>query len=175
MPEPESIGEFLRAVVDDAALRPWSTADAPALVAAWADPEVARWNGVPPNPSLDVAQRWLAGASRQTTASGSIDIVSVDSDGNLQGEVGFVIDHDRRMAEVGFWVGEAHRRSGVATRLLRAAAALAPALGIERAFAITSVDNRAAVALLEANRWPEVATTTDDRRAFLAPTAPTNR
>lgn len=175
MTDPTAIGDLLSTIAIGPSLRPWHIDDAAALYAAWSDPEVARWNGVPPSPSVEVAERWIRGAARQTTASASVDLVAVDADDRVQGEVGFVVDRERRMAEVGFWVGPDHRRLGVGSRLLDAATALAPALGIERAFAITSVRNTAALALLHAKRWPEVATTTSDRRAFLAPTAPAAR
>lgn len=172
MTEATAIGDLLSAVALDPSIRPWRVSDGPALLAAWSDPDVARWNGVPPAPSIDAAERWLRGAARQTTASASVDVVAVDAEDRVQGEVGLVLDRQRRIAEVGFWVGPDHRRSGVGSRLLDAAGRLIPALDIERAFAITSAENTAALALLEANGWPEVATTTADRRAFVAPSRP---
>ena len=103
MTDPAAIGDLLSAGALGPSIRPWRVTDGPALFAAWSDPEVARWNGVPPTPSLGVAERWLRGAARQTSASPSVDVVAVDADDRVQGEVGFVIDPERRMAEVGFF------------------------------------------------------------------------
>ncbi len=169
MTDAQPIASLLRDTTGDASLRTWRIDDAPALLAAWTDPDVARWNGVPPEPSIQLATKWLTGASRQTTASPSIDIVLVDDNDQVLGEVGFVIDRQRQVAEVGFWVGAAHRRHGVGSRLLAAARQLAPPLELERAFAISEAENEAAIALLGACGWPEVATTTSKRRAFLLP------
>jgi RimJ/RimL family protein N-acetyltransferase len=172
MADATAIDDVLSALAIGSSVRPWHIDDAAALFAAWSDPEVARWNGVPSSPSVEGAERWIRSTARQTIGSPSVDVVAVDAEDRVQGEVGFVIDRERRMAEVGFWVGPDHRRMGVGSRLLDAATMLIPALDIERAFAITSAENTAALALLQAQRWPEVATTTSDRRAFLAPTAP---
>ena len=151
------------------AVRPWELDDAPALLAAWSDPDIARWNGVPPDPDLDQAVRWISGATRQTTRSRSVDVVSVNG-GMVTGEVGLVIDHTHQRAEVGFWVAPDHRRTGVGRRLLDAATVLAPALGIRQAFAITDSANAASIGLLTAASWAGVQTTSPDRRAFIAPT-----
>ncbi len=169
MTEAQPIASLLGDTTGDAGLRTWRVGDAPALLAAWNDPEIARWNGVPPEPSVELATKWLTGASRQTTGSPSVDVVLVDDSDEILGEIGFVIDRQRQVAEVGFWVGGAHRRRGVGSRLLTAARQLAPALELERAFAISETENEAAIALLGACGWPEVATTTSKRRAFLLP------
>ena len=54
----------------DLLLRPWRLDDAPALVAAWADPEIQRWTGVPTRRDLAAAERWIAGDA-DAAASGS--------------------------------------------------------------------------------------------------------
>jgi len=48
-------------------------ADAPVLAAAWADPEIARWTGVPPQRDVVYAARWIRGdADRQTCVTNYI-------------------------------------------------------------------------------------------------------
>jgi len=95
----------------------------------------------------------------------AIDLV-IEDDGVLVGELGLQINRDRRIAEVGFWVTQAARRTGVGSRLLLAAELLAIPIGDVDLFAITLAENASAIALLEARGWPEVETTTAHKRAF---------
>ncbi len=75
------------AVRRSACLRPWQVADAPALVAAWADPEIQRWTGVPDRRDLAAAERWIAGDEERRRRDLSLDLV-VERDGEVAGEVG---------------------------------------------------------------------------------------
>lgn len=54
----------------------------------------------------------------------------------------------RRTAEISYYVDTAHRRKGVASRLVREAILQAPRLGIRTLFAILLDDNEASVRLL---------------------------
>ena len=45
-------------------LRPWRAADARALAAAWADPEIQRWTAVPDARGVGDAARWIAVGTR---------------------------------------------------------------------------------------------------------------
>jgi RimJ/RimL family protein N-acetyltransferase len=108
-------------------LRPWQDADAPALVAAWADPEIARWTGVPPQPTASTALGWIRGDADRRARGLSLDLV-LDVDGAIAGEVGLVeIDVAGRSAEIGWWTAPAHRGRGLATR----AAALVAGWAVE--------------------------------------------
>lgn len=103
----------------DLVLRPWSRPDAAALVQGWADDEVARWTGVPPRPDLATATRWIAGDVDRRARGLSLDL-ALDLDGETAGEVGLAgFDAARRTAEIGWWVGPAHRGVGLATRAAR--------------------------------------------------------
>lgn len=96
-------------------LRPWRLEDARALVAAWADPEIERWTGVPERRDLVAAERWIAGDEGRRRRWLSLDLV-VERDGEVAGEVGLSsVDRDRSTADVGWWTAPAHRRQGVAS------------------------------------------------------------
>ena len=99
----------------DLVLRPWRDDDAPALVAAWADPEIRRWTGVPPQPDLRAATRWIAGDEERRRRGLSVDLVA-ERAGEVVGEVGLSsIDRRARTAEIGWWTAMERRRQGVAT------------------------------------------------------------
>ena len=100
----------------DLHLRPWSPEDAPVLAAAWADPEIARWTGVPDRHDEAAAARWVAGDADRRARGLALDLVAV-VDGKIVGEVGLsALDTALRQAEIGWWV-VAHRRGrGLATR-----------------------------------------------------------
>jgi ribosomal-protein-alanine N-acetyltransferase len=108
-------------------LRPWQDPDAPALVAAWADPEIARWTGVPPVPTISTALGWIQGDADRRAHGLSLDLV-LDVEGAIAGEVGLVdIDVAGRTAEIGWWIAPGHRGRGLARR----AAALVAAWAVE--------------------------------------------
>ena len=99
----------------DLLLRPWRLEDAPALVAAWADPEIQRWTGVPDRRDLDAAERWIAGDDERRRRWLSLDLVA-ERDGDLVGEVGLSsIDRAAGVAEIGWWTAAGRRREGVAS------------------------------------------------------------
>jgi RimJ/RimL family protein N-acetyltransferase len=56
------------------ALRPWRPADAPALAAAWADPDIARWTAVPEDRSVEAAARWIAGWDERRRRGLALDL-----------------------------------------------------------------------------------------------------
>jgi RimJ/RimL family protein N-acetyltransferase len=95
-------------------LRPWRPGDGVALAAAWADPEVARWTGVPAAPDPTVAERWIAGEADRRARGLALDLV-IERDGEVVGEVGLVnVDEQPGTAEMGWWVAPEHRGQGVA-------------------------------------------------------------
>ncbi len=159
----QSICSGLEAV-GDLVVRPWDIDDAPTLVAAWQDEEIARWNPVPPEPSLDLAERWIRSTETQNEASVGIDIVAVRA-GLVLGELGLQVDPAQRVAEIGFWVGSNHRGGGVGRGLLAIAQLLGAELELRGLVALVDPGNGAAAALLISMGWPEVPTTSG-RRAF---------
>ena len=99
----------------DLVLRPWHLDDAAALVAAWADPEIQRWTGVPEVRDLAAAARWIAGDDVRRERWLSLDLV-VERGGQVAGEVGLSsFDRQAGTAEVGWWTAPAHRGLGVAS------------------------------------------------------------
>jgi RimJ/RimL family protein N-acetyltransferase len=150
----------------DRSLREWRLDDAADLAAAWADPEIARWNPVPADIGVDAARRWIIGVLERPVNSAVVDLVMVDAGDTIVGEVGLRIDRTRRIAEIGFWIAAARRGSGEGRRLLSLASAHADAAGVRGLLAVTDPENSAALALLDRAGWLEVRTA-DARRAFV--------
>jgi len=100
-------------------LRPWAPADAPVLADAWADPEVARWTGVPERADVTAAARWISGEADRRARGLALDVV-IDLHGAVVGEVGLhQLDPVAGTVEIGWWVGAAHRGQGLAARAAR--------------------------------------------------------
>lgn len=100
-------------------LRAWSAADAVALAAAWADPDIIRWTGVPERCDATAAALWIAGEADRRARGLALDLV-IDIDGEVRGEVGLArLDPQRRTADMGWWVDPAHRGQGLAARAAR--------------------------------------------------------
>jgi RimJ/RimL family protein N-acetyltransferase len=96
-------------------LRAWRIEDAPALVAAWADPEIQRWTSVPERRDLTAAERWIAGDEERRRRELSLDLV-VDREGVVAGEIGLSsLDRDAGTVDVGWWTAAEHRRQGIST------------------------------------------------------------
>jgi RimJ/RimL family protein N-acetyltransferase len=103
----------------DLLLRPWQEEDAPCLVEAWADPEIARWTGVPAVTDLEAALRWITGDAHRRARGLALDLV-LDVRGEVVGEVGLAdIDGAAGTAEIGWWVHAARRGEGLAARAAR--------------------------------------------------------
>jgi RimJ/RimL family protein N-acetyltransferase len=97
-------------------LRPWAEADAAALAAAWADPEIRRWTGVPERADETAARWWIAGEADRRARGLALDLV-IDVAGAVAGEIGLVdVDPVSRTGEIGWWVGAQHRGSGLAAQ-----------------------------------------------------------
>jgi RimJ/RimL family protein N-acetyltransferase len=100
-------------------LRPWRIGDAPELVAAWGDPDIGRWTGVPEQRDLAAAERWIAGDLARRQRGLSLDLV-IETGGLVVGEVGLVgFQAADSTAEVGWWLARAHRGRGHASRAVR--------------------------------------------------------
>lgn len=100
-------------------LRPWAPTDASTLAAAWADPDVARWTGVPAANDEAAARRWIQGDADRRARGLALDL-AIERDGAVVGEVGLAdIDPDAGTAEIGWWIAPEHRGEGVATRATR--------------------------------------------------------
>lgn len=101
-------------------LRPWEPADAAALAAAWQDPLVRRWTGVPERHDEVAARAWIEQTPALRRAGRSLDLV-IEHAGAVAGEVGAVVHGGSPPAvEVGWWLGPAHRGQGLAAEGVRA-------------------------------------------------------
>lgn len=139
-------------------LHHWQPEDAPALEAAWADPEITRWN--PPPDGLEAA-RWIAGVEQRWERRLALDLVVIREDGRtdrfarVAGEVGlsgFTADPVR--AELGVWIAAPHRRSGLARRAVGDVSRWAlTELALEQLWARTDPANAAAEALFDRLGW----------------------
>ena len=171
MAEPQAFQDICAALGEreGCVIRPWKAEDADALVAAWVDPEIARWNPVPAEPTTELAASWIAGTAKQTSLSSTVDAVLVRQDAldQLLGEVGLQIDRGQRLAEIGFWVAEPHRGSGYGQRLLDFGLSLARGLSLRGAVAMVDPENTGAQTTLRSAGWSPIPAT-GSRLAFAA-------
>jgi RimJ/RimL family protein N-acetyltransferase len=131
-------------------LRPWRPVEAPALVAAWADPLIARWTGVPRITDEAAARRWIAGDADRRARRLALDLV-IEVAGEVAGEVGLAGFDGAGTAEIGWWVAARHRGRGVATAATRLFAPWAvDALPVEAVLARCHPDNPASGAVARA-------------------------
>ncbi len=148
-------------------LRPWSADEAPALVAAWGDPEVARWTSVPANCDEAAARRWIEGDEARRARRVSLDLV-IDVGGEVVGEVGLsAFDAPAARAEIGWWIGADHRRRRYAVRAVRLMADWAVGTDLVAALvARCHPDNPGASAVAEAARFVERSPAADGTRIW---------
>jgi len=137
-------------------LRPWSARDVDALVDAWADAEIQKWTLVPERRDANDALRWIASEELRRERSLSLDLVispADEGDDTVLGEVGMVpLAGGPSRAELGWWVGPAHRRHGVATGAVQLFAGwLRDSLAFTDLFAQVDTDNPASVWIAERN------------------------
>ena len=102
-------------------LRPWTRADAPALVAMLNEPEIARWTRVPSPYRESDARSWLATHERLLRSGEQVPTAIADAGGGRPiGSIDLrVKSWDERRAEFGFLVAREARGRGVAPRALR--------------------------------------------------------
>ncbi|MDX6765130.1 GNAT family N-acetyltransferase, partial [Streptomyces sp. F8] len=84
-------------------LRRWSPADAGAVLAAFADPEMAR-QAAEPVATLSAARRWLAARAEQWDAGSSYAFAVVDGADSVLGNVAVgAVDPRHRTGWVSYW------------------------------------------------------------------------
>ena len=97
-------------------LRPWATTDVPALVAAWGDPEMARWMPEETTPfEVEQARAFIDDAATHLSTGRSIALAIADE--STDQAVGSVALHawGQRHWNIGYWVAPDQRRHGLAT------------------------------------------------------------
>ena len=144
-------------------LRPWQAQDAPALVAAWADPAVARWSAPPARRSLVDAKRWIAATPSLRSRRLALDLVvsSIGPRPEVLGEVGLSSfdDDDDGSARIGYWIAAGHRGRGLATRAVRLLTASAlNRYGLRTVIATVDPGNRASQVVLRRAGYEHDAT-----------------
>ena len=100
-------------------MRPWRIDDAPVLVAAWADPDIVRWTGVPEDRDLVAAERWIAGDPARRQRGVSLDLVIGRPAWSSARWGWWASRAASSTAEVGWWLAREHRGRGHASRAVR--------------------------------------------------------
>ena len=101
-------------------LRPWKVDDAPALMAACREPDIAGWFGLPSPYTFGHAISWI-GDARAAWSDGRDAHLAVDeaTTGRVVGAVGLRgVDPSAAQGHFTYWVSAAHRRRGFARRAL---------------------------------------------------------
>jgi RimJ/RimL family protein N-acetyltransferase len=155
-------------------LRPWRDTDAEALVAAWSDREVIRWTAVPPDPSPEVARRWIAGDTRRRRENLSLDLVVCDDADpggahEVCGEVGLAgFRPGSRVAMIGYWAMPHRRGSGMTSAAVDLVATWAlGTLELDALVALCDPANPAAVAVAAGRGFVEARVADDGRRILV--------
>lgn len=131
-------------------LRPFSAADAPALVALLEDGVVGRLTAHIPYPyGLEQAHAFIqAQELRRQTRSGVALALERSTDGRLVGAVGFGLE-EKEDPELGYWLGQEFWRQGLMEEAVRRLTRhLLGELGHGRIWAKVHPDNQASFALL---------------------------
>jgi RimJ/RimL family protein N-acetyltransferase len=112
-------GASVELALGDVVLRPWRDADAPALLAACQDPEIARWVSIPQPYTAAAARDQIAEwQSMWQDGSGAPFAIVDAASGELRGAV-VRIGPDGHQATLGCWVVPAARGQGIGRRALR--------------------------------------------------------
>jgi RimJ/RimL family protein N-acetyltransferase len=121
------------------ALRPWTEADAPEIVACIdSDEEIARWLDQVPQPySLADAKTYIRGIGEQAYA------VTDAESGRVLGSIGLRWNEAHDVAEIGYWVRRDARRRGAITRALALVSDVAFEEGAARLQLRAAVENTA--------------------------------
>ncbi|MGI5242631.1 GNAT family N-acetyltransferase [Dactylosporangium sp. CA-139066] len=111
----------------DLVLRATAEADAPAVLAAFADPQLRLWNPPPrydDDPDANVLA-WISDRADWSTGIRVAWAVAAAGGGPLIGSVSVRVDGAQANGSIGYWTVPAARGRGVASRAVRAAARFA--------------------------------------------------
>ena len=142
-------------------LRPWRFSDAPALAAAWSDPEINERLSVPQRSDEAAARRWISQREQAWADGRSVDLAVADPPtGTVVGEVGLsALDPVRRAALVGWWIASGWRGRGRASEAVRLVVDWVLSDGpLEAVMAEIGPDNPASVAVARGAGLRRVAT-----------------
>ena len=144
-------------------LRPWTVADATAVIAAYADPDIRRWHGRTVDTEAEaraLIERWRSAWSAESGAGWAIVRTGEAADGEggsggvsrrgpgddvVLGRIALrAIETEQGRAECAYWVMPGARGEGVATKALAALTSWAfDEVGFHRLFLVHSTVNDA--------------------------------
>ena len=102
------------------ALTAFDVADAPALVAAVADPDIRRWLPLPRPYPVELAEQWVTVGAASIRVSGAGLVRCIRVDGALAGCIDVKrVEWRARTAELGYWLAPGFRGRGLATAAVR--------------------------------------------------------
>ncbi|MFC8532115.1 GNAT family N-acetyltransferase [Nocardia sp. NPDC057227] len=134
-------------------LRPWAAADAEAVYAAFTDPAVMRWHRRRADSMAEV-EGWIRDWQATWPARTAANWAAV-ADGAVTGRISLTgFDLRSGNAQVAYWTLPAARGRGLAPRGVRAAVALAFAVGFHRLELTHSVHNPASCRTAEKSGFP---------------------
>ncbi|MFI7022048.1 GNAT family N-acetyltransferase [Micromonospora sp. NPDC049900] len=146
-------------------LRPWSTADAPAVLAAWHDPAIAQWNPQGDAFDLDTARQWVRW--RADWSQGTHVSLAVADPTRPEIMLGSVSLHRIHAgdASIGYWIVAAARRRGLASAAVRLLTEWAfRDLGLHRIELCHAVANPASCRVAERAGYPVEGTLRQSHR-----------
>lgn len=102
-------------------LRPWVKGDAPAIAAACADEEIARWMPLIPQPYGEADALEYVEATAMAWREGTGATFAILGDGSEPvGSIGMrVIEDENAIVEVGYWAAPQARGRGLTTRAVK--------------------------------------------------------
>lgn len=128
-------------------LRPFTVADAPAVGAAFDDPDIQRWHVFRAD-SIGEAETWIENATKLWDDDKSAVWAIVDDADTVLGRCALHVDARSGNAEIAYWVLPEARGRGVAARSVTAATRWGhEALGVHRILLQHSVENLASCAV----------------------------
>ncbi|GAA5075038.1 GNAT family N-acetyltransferase [Streptomyces similanensis] len=138
--------ERIRLAGEGLVLRDWTETDLPAMPALFDHPDIAYWTPLV-SPFDEQAARARLDKDRRLRAEGTAMLLAVTVDGGAPlGEV--MVRRAPEGTELGYAIGPAHRRRGLAARAVRVMAAYAfEHLGAERVILELEAENTASVAV----------------------------
>lgn len=139
----------IRLTGDGIELREWTFDDLDDLVELLDDPDIARWTPMPSPFDVEAGLAYLKRAQQGRLNGQRIQLAITEDGGRPLGEVLlFGVDSDLREAELGYLVGAAYRRRGLAWRALSLLAGYAQeTLGLRRLLLRIDPDNTASTAV----------------------------
>jgi RimJ/RimL family protein N-acetyltransferase len=146
-------------VDDELTLRPWRADDAPAVMAAFADPDIQRWHTHRID-DLDEGAEWALQWRDRWAAERDASWAVTGADGRVVGQAGLrTIALWAAEAQISYWVLPAERGAGVATRATGAVLGWAvDELRLHRVFLLHSTQNAVSCRVAERSGFPLEAT-----------------